>query len=30
VRVEGLTFDDKGDPFVLTENDGDLRQLSRK
>lgn len=29
-RVEGLTFDDQGNLFVLTENDGDLRQLSRK
>lgn len=29
-RVEGLAFNDKGDLFVLTENDGDLRALSRK
>lgn len=29
-RVEGLTFNEKGDLFVLTENDGKLRQLSRK
>jgi hypothetical protein len=29
-RVEGLTFNDRGDLFVLTENDGKLRQLSRK
>ncbi|MFT3711471.1 MAG: SdiA-regulated domain-containing protein [Archangium sp.] len=29
-RVEGLTFNPKGDLFVLTENDGVLRQLSRK
>lgn len=29
-RVEGLTFDERGNLFVLTENDGDLRQLSRR
>jgi uncharacterized protein YjiK len=29
-RVEGLTFDAKGDLFVLTENDGDLRRLTRR
>lgn len=29
-RVEGLTFNERGDLFVLTENDGDLRQLARK
>lgn len=29
-RVEGLTFNDKGDLFVLTENDGKLRQLARR
>lgn len=29
-RVEGLTFDERGDLFVLTENDGELRQLSRR
>lgn len=29
-RVEGLTFNEKGDLFVLTENDGKLRQLDRK
>ncbi|MFO0596344.1 MAG: SdiA-regulated domain-containing protein [Myxococcaceae bacterium] len=29
-RVEGMTFNAKGDLFVLTENDGVLRQLSRK
>jgi uncharacterized protein YjiK len=29
-RVEGLTFDAKGDLFVLTENDGDLRRLARR
>ncbi|MDX2009405.1 MAG: SdiA-regulated domain-containing protein [Myxococcaceae bacterium] len=29
-RVEGLTFDERGDLFVLTENDGDLRRLARR
>lgn len=29
-RVEGLTFNERGDLFVLTENDGDLRTLTRK
>jgi uncharacterized protein YjiK len=29
-RVEGITFNEKGDLFVLTENDGKLRQLARK
>jgi uncharacterized protein YjiK len=29
-RVEGLSFNPRGDLFVLTENDGVLRQLSRK
>ncbi len=29
-RVEGLSFNEKGDLFVLTENDGKLHQLSRK
>lgn len=29
-RVEGLTFNGKGDLFVLTENDGELRQLNRR
>jgi uncharacterized protein YjiK len=29
-RVEGLTFDAKGNLFVLTENDGDLHKLERK
>lgn len=29
-RVEGLSFNDRGDLFVLTENDGKLHQLSRK
>lgn len=29
-RVEGLTFDQKGNLFVLTENDGDLHKLERK
>lgn len=29
-RVEGLTFDAKGDLFVLTENDGKLHQLKRQ
>lgn len=29
-RVEGLAFNEKGDLFVLTENDGKLHQLSRK
>jgi uncharacterized protein YjiK len=29
-RVEGLSFNDKGDLFVLTENDGKLHQLNRK
>jgi len=28
-RVEGLTFDEHGDLFVLTENDGKLRRLAR-
>lgn len=29
-RIEGLTFNDKGDLFVLTENDGALHKLTRK
>ena len=29
-RVEGLSFNEKGDLFVLTENDGKLHQLKRK
>ncbi len=29
-RVEGLTFNEKGDLFVLTENDGMLHKLKRK
>jgi hypothetical protein len=29
-RIEGLTFDAKGNLFVLTENDGDLHKLERK
>lgn len=29
-RVEGLSFNEKGDLFVLTENDGTLHQLARK
>ena len=29
-RVEGLSFNEKGDLFVLTENDGRLHQLNRK
>lgn len=29
-RIEGLAFDAKGNLFVLTENDGELHQLSRK
>jgi len=29
-RVEGLSFNDKGDLFVLTENNGKLHQLNRK
>ena len=29
-KVEGLSFNEKGDLFVLTENDGKLHQLSRK
>lgn len=29
-RVEGLTFDRKGNLYVLTENDGDLHKLERK
>ncbi len=29
-RVEGLTFNEKGDLFVLTENDGALHKLTRK
>lgn len=28
-RVEGLTFNEKGDLFVLTENDGKLHHLAR-
>lgn len=28
-RIEGLTFNEKGDLFVLTENDGALHKLSR-
>jgi uncharacterized protein YjiK len=29
-RIEGLTFNEKGDLFVLTENDGVLMRLARK
>lgn len=29
-RVEGLAFNEKGDLFVLTENDGKLHQLTRQ
>lgn len=29
-RVEGLSFNDKGDLFVLTENTGTLHQLARR
>ena len=29
-RIEGLTFNEKGDLFVLTENDGALHKLKRK
>jgi uncharacterized protein YjiK len=29
-RVEGLTFDSRGNLFVLTENDGDLHKFERK
>lgn len=29
-RVEGLSFNEKGDLFVLTENNGQLHQLTRK
>lgn len=29
-RIEGLTFNEQGDLFVLTENDGDLLRLARK
>ena len=29
-RIEGLTFNEKGDLFVLTENDGALHKLQRK
>jgi uncharacterized protein YjiK len=29
-RIEGLTFNERGDLFVLTENDGKLHQLTRK
>ncbi len=29
-RIEGLTFDPKGDLFVLTENDGVLHRLERR
>lgn len=29
-RVEGLAFNERGDLFVLTENDGDLRRLERR
>lgn len=29
-RVEGLTFNERGDLFVLSENGGDLRQLIRR
>lgn len=29
-RVEGLSFNERGDLFVLTENNGKLHQLSRK
>ena len=28
-RIEGLTFNDKGDLFVLTENDGAMHKLNR-
>jgi uncharacterized protein YjiK len=28
-RVEGLTFNEKGDLFILTENDGQLHHLAR-
>ena len=29
-RIEGLTFNEKGDLYVLTENDGVLRRFERK
>jgi len=29
-RIEGLTFNDKGDLFILTENDGTMHRLNRK
>lgn len=29
-RIEGLSFNERGDLFVLTENDGKLHQLTRK
>ena len=29
-RIEGLSFNEKGDLFVLTENNGKLHQLDRK
>ncbi len=29
-RIEGLSFNDKGDLMVLTENDGELHRLERK
>ena len=29
-RIEGLTFNEQGDLFVLTENDGELLRLARK
>lgn len=29
-RVEGLSFNERGDLFVLTENDGKLHQLNRR
>lgn len=29
-RIEGLTFNPRGDAFVLTENDGTLHELRRK
>jgi len=29
-RIEGLTFNDQGDLFVLTENDGALQKLKRR
>ena len=29
-RIEGLSFNEKGDLFVLTENNGKLHQLNRK